>query len=236
MQQQEVQVRKHVLKEYNKTREDFASLREWRDYQEEVETIIEKLLAGIDVRETKEQMRVYAERNHDATALNASKRAEAANAARERIAREERAREAIAARMREEEEAARAEQRREKAAMEKQLASDKPQAALHPKRARKEPKQEKPAVAVAVPSGPPPVAMQPAIKQYRPMTSLAFGGALPSEPARLATRIPQAVALASGMNQGERKPMSREAERAAGYDRQTVLARDLSEAFANLWI
>nr|CAG4638680.1 EOG090X0BPM [Cyclestheria hislopi] len=52
----EVDIRKRVLKDFNKRQEDFASLREYNDYLEEVETIIFNLVNNIDVINTNKQI------------------------------------------------------------------------------------------------------------------------------------------------------------------------------------
>lgn len=51
--EKEVDIRKRILREYNKTEEDFGSLRKYNDYLEEIETIIFNLTNGIDVENTK---------------------------------------------------------------------------------------------------------------------------------------------------------------------------------------
>ncbi|KAL3288417.1 hypothetical protein HHI36_002863 [Cryptolaemus montrouzieri] len=50
--EKEVDIRKRVLRDFNKKEEDFNSLREYNDYLEEVETIIYNLCNNIDVTET----------------------------------------------------------------------------------------------------------------------------------------------------------------------------------------
>ncbi|KAK2192434.1 hypothetical protein NP493_31g02026 [Ridgeia piscesae] len=51
--EKEVDIRKRILREYNKKEEDFGSLRKYNDYLEKVETIIFNLTNGIDVEHTK---------------------------------------------------------------------------------------------------------------------------------------------------------------------------------------
>lgn len=237
--QLETQVRKRVLKQFNKCKADFATAREYNDYLEMVEEIIENLLSNRDVRETQERIRAYAEHSRETTAANQGRRIEAERAAASRIAAEEKQREEVARKMREEEEAARAEVRRGKAELEKQLASDKPQAAL--KSVKKEKRRQQP----QPPPPPPPTvvvaaaaAKQPAGPQqtrYRPTTSMF---AAPVEVARIATSVPQSVAAAVGRNTAaaESRRMSPEAEMAAGYDARSIQAKDLDEAFGSLWL
>ncbi|KAI0233800.1 CDK-activating kinase assembly factor MAT1 [Lamellibrachia satsuma] len=51
--EKEVDIRKKILREFNKKEEDFGSLREYNDYLEQVETIIFNLTNGTDVEKTK---------------------------------------------------------------------------------------------------------------------------------------------------------------------------------------
>lgn len=61
--EKEVEIRKKVLKDYNKNEEDFPSLREYNDYLEELETIIFNLANGIDVEITKQKIDEYKKNN-----------------------------------------------------------------------------------------------------------------------------------------------------------------------------
>lgn len=55
----EVDIRKTVLKIYNKLENDFATLRDYNDYLEEVEDIIWSLESGVNERDTREKMAQY---------------------------------------------------------------------------------------------------------------------------------------------------------------------------------
>lgn len=57
--EKEVDIRKKILKDYNKTENDFPTLRDYNDYLEEIETIVYNLTNGIDVEETKEKIEAY---------------------------------------------------------------------------------------------------------------------------------------------------------------------------------
>ncbi|EDO44111.1 predicted protein [Nematostella vectensis] len=65
--EKEVDIRKTVLKYYNKHEEDFAGepdpLRSYNDYLEDVEDIVWNLTNGIDVEETKKAMEKYKKEN-----------------------------------------------------------------------------------------------------------------------------------------------------------------------------
>ncbi|XP_064403367.1 CDK-activating kinase assembly factor MAT1-like isoform X1 [Halichondria panicea] len=61
--EKEVDIRKKILKDYNKTERDFPSLREYNDYLEEVETIIYNLANGVDVDQTRAKMDAYKKDN-----------------------------------------------------------------------------------------------------------------------------------------------------------------------------
>uniref|UniRef100_A0A8C4QR86 CDK-activating kinase assembly factor MAT1 n=1 Tax=Eptatretus burgeri TaxID=7764 RepID=A0A8C4QR86_EPTBU len=61
----EVDIRKKVLKTYNKREEDFATLREFNDYLEEIEDIVYKLTRNVDVENTKRKMDIYQRENKD---------------------------------------------------------------------------------------------------------------------------------------------------------------------------
>ena len=61
------------MKDFNKTEEDFASLREFGDYQEMVEDIIYSLTNNIDVQETNRQIADYKEANKNFTGKNRQK-------------------------------------------------------------------------------------------------------------------------------------------------------------------
>nr|CAB3263884.1 CDK-activating kinase assembly factor MAT1 [Phallusia mammillata] len=55
----EVDIRKSVMKIYNKLESDFPTLRDYNDYLEEVEAIIWNLESGVNERETREKMAEY---------------------------------------------------------------------------------------------------------------------------------------------------------------------------------
>ncbi|KAK9533688.1 hypothetical protein VZT92_008791 [Zoarces viviparus] len=61
----EVEIRKKVLKIYNKRHFDFPSLREYNDYLEKLEDIVYNLTNNIDVENTKLQMEQYQKEHRD---------------------------------------------------------------------------------------------------------------------------------------------------------------------------
>lgn len=73
MVEKEVDIRKRVLRDYNKKEEDFTTLREYNDYLEEVETIIYNLVNNIDIVNTNKKIEQYKKDNKDIIVKNKSK-------------------------------------------------------------------------------------------------------------------------------------------------------------------
>lgn len=71
--EKEVDIRKRVLRDFNKKEEDFNSLREYNDYLEEVETIIYNLTNNIDVVNTNKRIEQYKKDNKDYIMKNKNK-------------------------------------------------------------------------------------------------------------------------------------------------------------------
>lgn len=71
--EKEVDIRKRVLKDFNRKEDDFATLAEYNDYLEFVETIIYNLTYDIDVEETKRKIEQYKKENSEAIVKNRSK-------------------------------------------------------------------------------------------------------------------------------------------------------------------
>ncbi|KAF7710767.1 CDK-activating kinase assembly factor MAT1 [Silurus meridionalis] len=69
----EVEIRKKVLKLYNKRDLDFPSLREYNDYLEQVEEIVFNLTNNVDVENTKQMMEQYQRDNRDIIQRNKAK-------------------------------------------------------------------------------------------------------------------------------------------------------------------
>ncbi|XP_026316146.1 CDK-activating kinase assembly factor MAT1 [Hyposmocoma kahamanoa] len=65
MVEKEIDIRKRVLKDYNKKEEDFATLREYNDYLEEIETIIYNLTNNIDIVGTNKRIEQYKKDNKE---------------------------------------------------------------------------------------------------------------------------------------------------------------------------
>lgn len=63
--EKEVDIRKRVLRDYNKKEEDFGSLRDYNDYLEEVEIIIYNLVNNIDVVNTNKKIEEYKKANRE---------------------------------------------------------------------------------------------------------------------------------------------------------------------------
>ncbi|XP_077394694.1 CDK-activating kinase assembly factor MAT1 [Festucalex cinctus] len=69
----EVDIRKKVLKIYNKRDGDFPSLRDYNDYLEKVEDIVFNLTNNVDVEETKLRMEQYQRENREIIHKNKAK-------------------------------------------------------------------------------------------------------------------------------------------------------------------
>ncbi|KAG6456224.1 CDK-activating kinase assembly factor MAT1 [Manduca sexta] len=73
MVEKEVDIRKRVLRDYNKKEEDFATLRDYNDYLEEIETIVYNLTNNIDVVETNKRIEQYKKENKELIMKNKAK-------------------------------------------------------------------------------------------------------------------------------------------------------------------
>lgn len=73
MVEKEMDIRKRVLKDYNKKEEDFSTLREFNDYLEEIETIIFNLTNNIDIVNTNKRIEQYKKDNREIIMKNKAK-------------------------------------------------------------------------------------------------------------------------------------------------------------------
>lgn len=73
MVEKEVDIRKRVLRDYNKKEEDFATLREYNDYLEEIETIVFNLTNNIDIVNTNKRIEQYKRDNREIIMKNKAK-------------------------------------------------------------------------------------------------------------------------------------------------------------------
>ncbi|CAH0598271.1 unnamed protein product [Chrysodeixis includens] len=73
MVEKEIDIRKRVLKDYNKKEEDFSSLREYNDYLEEIETIVYNLTNNIDIVGTNKRIEQYKKDNKEIIMKNKAK-------------------------------------------------------------------------------------------------------------------------------------------------------------------
>ncbi|KAK9692602.1 CDK-activating kinase assembly factor MAT1 [Popillia japonica] len=71
--EKEVDIRKRVLRDYNKREEDFNSLREYNDYLEEIETIIFNLTNDIDIVNTNKKIEQHKRDNKEQILKNKNK-------------------------------------------------------------------------------------------------------------------------------------------------------------------
>nr|XP_034324444.1 CDK-activating kinase assembly factor MAT1 [Crassostrea gigas] len=63
--EKEIEVRRKILKDYNKKEEDFKTLEEYNDYIEMIETLIFNIVNNIDVDETRQMIEQYKRENKD---------------------------------------------------------------------------------------------------------------------------------------------------------------------------
>ncbi|XP_014282532.1 CDK-activating kinase assembly factor MAT1 [Halyomorpha halys] len=68
--EKEVDIRKRVLRDFNKKEDDFATLEEYNDYLEQVEEIIHNLVNGIDTFETNRRIEQYKKENRESIMKN----------------------------------------------------------------------------------------------------------------------------------------------------------------------
>ncbi|XP_025833355.1 CDK-activating kinase assembly factor MAT1 [Agrilus planipennis] len=73
MVEKEVDIRKRILRDFNKKEEDFASVREYNDYLEDVETIIFNLTHDIDIVNTNKKIDEYKKNNKEQIMKSKSK-------------------------------------------------------------------------------------------------------------------------------------------------------------------
>merc|ERR1712029_123089 len=69
----EVDIRRRILKDFNKQEEDFETLRDYNDYLEMVEDIIFNLTNNLDILETNKKIAQYKEENKDTIVKNRSR-------------------------------------------------------------------------------------------------------------------------------------------------------------------
>jgi len=69
----EVDIRRRILKDFNRQREDFETLFDYNDYLEMIEDIIFNLTNNIDILETNKKIQAYKEQNKDQIIKNRSK-------------------------------------------------------------------------------------------------------------------------------------------------------------------
>ena len=72
--EKELDIRRKVMKDFNKNQDDFATVREYDDYLEQIETIIYNLTYNVDVEETKQLVEQYRKENGESISKNRSKR------------------------------------------------------------------------------------------------------------------------------------------------------------------
>ncbi|KAK0079561.1 hypothetical protein PV326_008666 [Microctonus aethiopoides] len=73
MVEKEVDIRKRILRDFNKKEEDFSTLREYNDYLEEIENIVFNLSNNIDILETNKKIEQYKRENREIIMKNKTK-------------------------------------------------------------------------------------------------------------------------------------------------------------------
>jgi len=74
----EVDIRRRILKDFNKQEEDFSSLREYNDYLEMVEDIIFNLTNNLEILETNKRIIAYKDQHKEEIVKNRSRRSKEA--------------------------------------------------------------------------------------------------------------------------------------------------------------
>jgi hypothetical protein len=85
----DAKVRKRIKKIYNKSESDFASLREFQDYEEQVEDMIYNLAHGIDSEVIEARLQAYQEENSHSIMMNNENRQREEDVERKRLERQE---------------------------------------------------------------------------------------------------------------------------------------------------
>ncbi|ALC40627.1 Mat1 [Drosophila busckii] len=70
MVEKEVDIRRRILRDYNKREEDFATLEEFNDYLEEIEDIVYNLCNNIEIIETNKRIEAYKRDNREVIQRN----------------------------------------------------------------------------------------------------------------------------------------------------------------------
>ncbi|KAK2467060.1 hypothetical protein APHAL10511_001318 [Amanita phalloides] len=102
--EKEVAIRRRIAKEFNKRREDFADLRSYNDYLQEVEDIIFNLINDIDVQQTEARITAFRAENASLIESNLHREEAYAQALKEQEEAERRERELRALELRREDE------------------------------------------------------------------------------------------------------------------------------------
>lgn len=71
--EKELEIRKRILRDYNKKEEDFATLEDFNAYLEDIEDIIYNLCNNIEILETNKRIEAYKKENREVTMRNKQK-------------------------------------------------------------------------------------------------------------------------------------------------------------------
>lgn len=73
MVEKEVDIRKRILKDYNKKEDDFETLEDFNNYLEEIETLVFNLCNNIDIITTNKRIEMYKKENREVIMKNKSR-------------------------------------------------------------------------------------------------------------------------------------------------------------------
>lgn len=68
--EKDIDIRRRIVREFNKQEEEFSTLREYNDYLEDVETIIFNLVNGVDILATNKKIEAYKRDNRESIVRN----------------------------------------------------------------------------------------------------------------------------------------------------------------------
>mmetsp|Transcript_15978 Transcript_15978/g.22226 ORF Transcript_15978/g.22226 Transcript_15978/m.22226 type:complete len:312 (+) Transcript_15978:37-972(+) len=235
--EKELSIRKSIMKDFNKRREDFKTLREFNDYLEQAEDIIFNLANGIDVERTQEKIRKYKQENQELIIINQSKRAESEREVQARLMAEQMEREERRKRELEEEQMQKLQQLKQREETLEGLASGKISAAS----LKKSTDLKKPSAKKKVeptPIVPTPIQTKP-VYSYTPQ-NIPQQPTLP-QPVKAtapppAFALPQPIEGTKTTTMEESQEKRKTAAKAAGWKDEYVTNRSLEEAFGSLFV
>jgi len=229
--EREKSIRRRILRDFNKLRDDFTSDQEYEDYLEMVEELIFNLVHGIDVERTNERIAAYRKENAALIRRNQLKWQEREQAEAAQLAADERARQTrLAALAREDEE-----EKRQRRLAEEHERTRRLQAALRNDTGRGGTRAQQSALSKAPGAQrPPQLGADDKVRvNVHPAHGSRGGSALdqrsPTDGKRIVVDMPSARALDIAQNPEERYPdplvRNETARKAAGFDPNAWIRR-----------